>query len=105
VIAREWHAVATMSGAAQYAAYVRERLLPSLQRRTGFLALYLLRIATDNAMSELTVMTIWASVDAVREFAGADLTRAVVEPEAREMLTNFDQRVRLHEVSEVFPRP
>jgi heme-degrading monooxygenase HmoA len=99
VIAREWHALATMSGSARYADYVRERLLPSLQRLSGFVALYLLRSATDDDASSLTVITIWASTDAVREFAGDDLTKAVVEPEAQLMLTTFDEHVRLHEVA------
>jgi hypothetical protein len=49
-------------------------------------------------MSDLTVITIWDSIDAVRGFAGDDLMRAVVEPEAQRMLANFDERVRLHEV-------
>jgi heme-degrading monooxygenase HmoA len=98
VIAREWHALATMSGSARYTEYVRERLIPSLQRLSGFVALYLLRVATEDGMSGLTVITLWSSTDAVREFAGDDLTKAVVEPEAQQMLTTFEDRVRLHEV-------
>jgi heme-degrading monooxygenase HmoA len=104
VIAREWHAEATVSGAAEYTAYVREQLLPSLQRLRGFVALYLLRVATDTPTSDLTVITIWTSVDAVREFAGDDLARAVVEPEAQNMLTMFEDRVHLHEVAAMFHR-
>jgi heme-degrading monooxygenase HmoA len=93
-----------MSGAAEYTAYVRARLIPSLQRLRGFVALYLLRVATDTPTSDLTVITIWDSVDAVREFAGDDLTRAVVEPEAQGMLTTFDEHVHLHEVAAMIHR-
>lgn len=104
MIAREWHAAATMAGASRYTEYVREQLSPSLQGRSGFLALYLLRVATAEDMSTLTVITVWESAEAVREFAGDDLTRAVVEPEAKQMLTSFDETVRLHEVAAAFHR-
>lgn len=104
LIAREWHALATMSGSGRYTEYVREQLCPSLKKRSGFLALYLFRVATAEDMSALTVITVWASADAVREFAGDDLTRAVVEPEAQQMLTRFDETVRLHEVALAFHR-
>jgi hypothetical protein len=39
---------------------------------------------------EITVLTLWTSLEAVREFAGADPAVAVVEPEARAALTTFD---------------
>jgi hypothetical protein len=37
-------------------------------------------------------------MDAIRAFAGDDLARAVVEPEAAAVLTRFDQEVRHYEV-------
>jgi hypothetical protein len=42
---------------------------------------------------EITVLTLWASMDAVRAFAGADASVAVVEPEARAALNGFDTYV------------
>jgi heme-degrading monooxygenase HmoA len=42
----------------------------------------------------ITVLTFWDSMDAVREFAGADTDRAVVEEEARSLLLSFDESVR-----------
>jgi hypothetical protein len=38
-------------------------------------------------------MTTWASLDAVKAFAGEDYERAVVEPVVRELLDAFDDEV------------
>jgi hypothetical protein len=43
-------------------------------------------------------MTLWASLDAVRAFAGGAAQTGVVEPRAREVLTSFDIEVTHHEV-------
>ena len=37
-------------------------------------------------------MTLWESLDAIRAFAGEDYEVAVVLPEARKLLSRFDQR-------------
>jgi heme-degrading monooxygenase HmoA len=49
---------------------------------------------------EIRVLTLWASLDAIRAFAGADLTTAVVEPAAEAVLTSYDITVDLYEVIE-----
>ena len=43
-------------------------------------------------------MTYFESLDAVRAFAGEDYELAVVPPEARELLTRFEERSRHYEV-------
>ena len=40
------------------------------------------------------VITTWKSKDAIRAFAGEDIERAVVEPEAANALTSFDATVQ-----------
>jgi heme-degrading monooxygenase HmoA len=47
---------------------------------------------------EFVVLTLWESMDAVRKFAGPKLENAVVEPEARAALTEFDKFVAHFEV-------
>jgi hypothetical protein len=39
---------------------------------------------------ELTTHTFWDSYEAIRSFAGEDLSRSVVEPQARAVLVEFD---------------
>jgi heme-degrading monooxygenase HmoA len=44
------------------------------------------------------VLTFWESLDAMRAFAGADTKTAVVAPEARAVLKDYDHEVRIFEV-------
>ena len=46
-----------------------------------------------------TSITWFASLDAVRDFAGGDYERAVVEDAARAALSRWDERVSHHEVA------
>jgi heme-degrading monooxygenase HmoA len=87
-----------MEGARDYAEYVRSRLTPALARFAGFSGVYLLRRLEEGTLTHLVVLSLWESTDAMSAFAGDDLSRAVVEPEAAAMLLDFDESVRLYEV-------
>ena len=53
---------------------------------------YLLRRdLVEDGTVELTAHTFWESPEAIRAFAGDDITVAVVEPEAQAMLLDFDR--------------
>lgn len=76
--------------------YFRDALAPELAARPGYLGASILQAdlqAERGGAIELTVITRWASLDAIRGFAGHDHERAVVEPEARAVLLSFDDRV------------
>jgi hypothetical protein len=47
----------------------------------------------DDGLVELTAHTLWDSLDAIRSFAGDDITTAVVEPEALAVLEHSDTTV------------
>jgi heme-degrading monooxygenase HmoA len=91
-IARSWSARATPAGARDYLAYFRNTLAPELTQLAGFLGASILERSSGEVI-ELVVVTRWASLEAIRGFAGDDHERAVVEPEARAVLTSFDDRV------------
>ena len=61
-------------------------------RAAGFAGAYLLRrdLGGDGT-AELTAHTFWESPEAIRAFAGDDITLAIVEPEAQAMLLDFDR--------------
>lgn len=95
-IARSWSARASRDGAAAYVRYFRDTLAPQLAARPGYLGASILQAdlrADRGDTVELTVITRWASLDAIRGFAGDDHERAVIEPEARAVLLSFDDRV------------
>jgi hypothetical protein len=89
---RIWSATATSAGAGDYSRYFAATLLPQLRSLPGFAGAYLLRrdLGQDSTV-ELTAHTFWESPEAIRAFAGDDVTLSIVEPEARAMLLDFDR--------------
>jgi heme-degrading monooxygenase HmoA len=91
-IVRTWAATADAEGAENYSRYFTGTLLPELRKLRGFEGAYLLRRDLDgNGTVELTAHTFWESPEVIRAFAGDDITVAIVEPEARAMLLDFDR--------------
>ena len=72
---------------------------PQLERTEGFLGATIERVGGDRGI-EIVVVTRWASVDAIHAFAGEDIGLAVVEAEARAILSRFDTRVRHIELAD-----
>jgi hypothetical protein len=89
---RTWSATATSAGAGDYSRYFAGTLLPELRTMPGFGGAYLLRRDLgDDGDVELTTHTFWESPEAIRAFAGDDITGSIVEPEAQAMLLGFDR--------------
>jgi len=97
MIVRMWKARSTVEKTDDYVQHATKKVFPALRAIEGHLGAYLLRRAVDGAI-ELVVLTLWESMQAVRKFAGSEPQNAVVEPEARAVLTSFDQSVTHFEV-------
>jgi heme-degrading monooxygenase HmoA len=97
VIARIWTATATTEGAAAYARHFTGNVLPELRSIDGHRGAYLLQRESDGQI-HLQVVSLWASLDAIRAFAGADIDVAVVEPEAQAVLAEYSRTVTHHDV-------
>lgn len=94
--ARVWTCMASPEGATRYVAYFRGTLLPELETLAGFMgATVMTRDAsdTDQMNVHIVVTTEWVDSAAIAGFAGDDITRAVIEPEALALLTHADNRV------------
>lgn len=50
---------------------------------------------------EFLALTLWQSLDVIRQFAGDRLEQANVEPEARAVLADYDDFARHYEVAVV----
>jgi heme-degrading monooxygenase HmoA len=97
MIVRVWRGWAAQAKSGDYPAHFRRAVLPELRATEGFLGATLMR--EDRAGEiEFVVMTRWASLDAIRAFAGETLDRAVVEPGAVAALERFDETVRHYDV-------
>jgi heme-degrading monooxygenase HmoA len=97
MIIRLWTAHATPEGAVRYEAHFASHVRSALRGLDGYRGASLLRRIHGDEV-ELVVLTRWQSIDSVRAFAGTDIERAVVAPEAAAVLTRWDPRVRHHEV-------
>lgn len=97
MILREWRGRAENGRPQAYPMHFRARVLPELRGVPGFLGADLLRRDLPDAI-EFTVVTRWASMDAIRAFAGEDATKAVVEPNAVAALRDYDDRVSHYDV-------
>jgi heme-degrading monooxygenase HmoA len=99
MIIRLWTGRALTVSADAYQAHVTSSVFPQLSRIEGFLGGRVLRRPVDRHV-EFLVMTEWASIDAIRAFAGEPIDQAVVEPAARAVLSDYDTHVGHYEVVE-----
>ena len=98
MIVRIWRGRATSANADAYHHHVTTTVFPALTGIPGHRGAYLLRREMDGEVEFLAV-TLWESLEAVRAFAGEDAEVAVVEPEARAVLSDFDEFVRHYELA------
>lgn len=75
-----------------YERHFRSHVLPALSQLDGHRGAQLLR-RDDGGAVVLCVLTYWESMEGVRRFAGDDAEVAVVEEDARAVLTSYDARV------------
>jgi heme-degrading monooxygenase HmoA len=97
-VLRTWAARATPSNADRYVEFFDRSLTRQLQAIAGFRGA---RVSTRHEADAsgavvIDVVTEWASMEAIRRFAGSTPERAVVEPEARTLLLSWDERVAHH---------
>lgn len=92
-VVRVWKGQGSAEGVRRYCSqHFRHVMLPQLRALEGFVGATLL-VRPRQRDTEVVVMTRWESVEAIQQFAGEDHERAVVEPEVRDLLDDFDERV------------
>jgi heme-degrading monooxygenase HmoA len=98
MIVRTWRGQATHANADAYFHHVTETVFPSLKALAGHRGAWLLRCEVDGR-TEFLALTLWESLEAIEAFAGRDIDTAIVEPEARAVLAEFDEFARHYEVA------
>lgn len=102
MIVRRWRAVATKANAEIYIRYFKQKVVPTLSKLDGSRGAWVMHRDTEGDV-ELVVLTLWESRDSIKAFAGADIGRAHVEPEARAVLAKFDDFADHYEVAVTTP--
>jgi heme-degrading monooxygenase HmoA len=99
MIGRIWHGWTTPGNADKYEALLKEEIFVGIQNRNirGFKSIQLLRRETGQEVEFLTIM-VFDSLDAVREFAGADYELAYVPDKAKAVLAHYDARAQHYEI-------
>ena len=98
MIARTWRGVAAGVDADAYLRHFVGTVAPGLKQLHGHRGAWLLRREIEGR-TEFLAVTLWESREAIHAFAGADIGRAHVEPEARAVLIEFDDFANHYEVA------
>jgi heme-degrading monooxygenase HmoA len=98
MLVRYFTAAVWRANAPKYYTFFRNTLTPELERIPGHRGALVLSNDDDGDPLHITVLTFWESEEAIARFAGDTPTRAVVEPEARELLASFNDIVRQYVV-------
>jgi heme-degrading monooxygenase HmoA len=92
VIARVWRGWTAGDDADAYERFLRTALFPEVARLDGFGGAHILRRPAPDGEVEFVTVTLFASIDAVRAFAGDDYETPVIEPEAQRLLSHYEDR-------------
>jgi hypothetical protein len=92
MIARIWHGTSDTERADRYVEHLREQTFPQLLAIEGHRGACVLRRPESPTSVAVIVVTFWDSLETIGRFAGADREAAVVPPEARALLTSWDER-------------
>ncbi len=99
MISRVWNGWTTPANADEYERLLKEVIFPKIRAKgvSGYRGIRLSRREVEGEVEFQTVMW-FDSMEAVRAFAGDDPERAYVPPEARAVLSRFDERSRHYEL-------
>ena len=96
-ISRHWRGLARADQAAAYVEHLRNETFPAVQKLPGFLESAILQRKLPQGV-EFIVITVWASLDAIKAFAGDAVETAVVPPKVQAMMVEFDPVARHYEM-------
>jgi len=97
MIARVWRGRALREKVGDYLEHLQKTVFPELLQIDGYREAYVLRRDLPDSV-EINVQTLWESMDAIRSFAGQDVTAAVVAPTARPFFRSYDSTVSHYEI-------
>lgn len=99
MISRVWHGWTSPANAQAYESLLKSEIFVGIRNRRigGYRGIQLFRRALGDEVEFVTVMW-FDSIEAVRAFAGEDYETAVVPPQARALLSRFDERSQHYEV-------
>ena len=98
MITRLWRGWTATEDADAYQRFLLDELFPSMRAIDGFQGADVLRRVDEDEVAFVT-LTRFASLDAIRAFAGSDPEVPVLEPQALALLSRYDQRAQHFEIT------
>lgn len=99
MISRHWSGVARPGEADNYVDHLKNDTFPRLMRIKGFKSASIMTRKVDQG-TEFLIVTVWESMEAIRQFAGETADVAVVPPVVQAMMVAYDRNVRHYVVRE-----
>jgi heme-degrading monooxygenase HmoA len=97
MIARTWWGRTPAAQADEYVKYLEKTGVKDLEATLGNKGVFVFR-RIDGEEAEFFMMSLWESMEGIREFAGPEPERAVYYPEDKEFLLELDPNVIHYEV-------
>ncbi len=100
MIARHWRGWTLVQDATAYENLLIDKVLPEFRKIEGYRGGYVLRLDGSEEV-EFVVVNLFASLEAVKRFAGPDYETPVFEPEAKKLLCRIEPVANHHDVRAV----
>jgi heme-degrading monooxygenase HmoA len=97
MIARAWHGVTHAAKSDAYLEYLNRTGIPDYRATKGNQGVLVLRKVEDQK-AHFLLFSFWDTEDAIRAFAGDDLTKARYYPEDNEFLLELEPTVEHYEI-------
>ena len=102
MILRHWKGIAKVEEAANYIHHLTTETFPQLSTIQGFIEATISKRNVEQGV-EFLVISIWESLESIKQFAGDDVNTAVVPSNVQAMMVDFDRFVTHYEIAGTYP--
>lgn len=97
MISRQWKCILKETSHDEYIVFLNDVVFAAAKELPGFIEATILKRKTSRGL-EFMVTTLWENLDAIKAFAGDDISMAMVPEAAQLMMVSFDKSVIHYEV-------
>jgi len=97
MIERHWTGVVKKEKAEDFIVFLRNEIFPHLHDLNGFLSAKILTMELPDGI-EFLVISQWRKIENVKEFAGEDISIAVIADAAKPMMVRYDETAKHYEL-------
>lgn len=97
MIVRIWHGATKASQAGEYLDYLNKTGIPDYRATPGNCGAFVLR-RIEGEQAHFMTLSLWDSIESIKQFAGADHELARYYPEDEKYLLEFEPKVQHYEI-------